>query len=300
MRQIELNAGPITHLAFRPDGKTLGICFHGGFALLPVADMLAGMVNPRFTPSRDRVAEMAWHPAGRCFALAGAEGIVQIFTAEGYKSWELVGLPGQHGPMTAVAFSPDGSHLVMGGGWWDEPGHAVVVTDYYWHRVAELSGHENQIGTVLFTGPNIIATGAADRRVIFHDLTNSGEIADIPVNAQVHALAVTPDGLRLAVAMGRRIEIWPLTKPGWYVDGPRLICRGHQQSVRSVAFTPDGRTLVSVAEDSGVRFWNAFTGAEQLALEPGCGPARAVAISPDGLLVAVGGKEGKLILLDAE
>lgn len=30
------------------------------------------------------------------------------------------------------------------------------------------------------------------------------------------------------------------------------------------------------------------------------GPGRAVAFSPDGLLVAVGGKEGKLVLLDAE
>lgn len=300
MKVFNLNAGQITHLAFRPDGKALGICFHTGYALMTVADLLQGNHTLKLVPARDRVAEMAWHPTGRVFALAGAEGVVHIHYPDGYKVWEIIGLEGQHGPMTTVTFSPDGAYLVLGGGWWDERGHAVVVNDYYWTRVTGLTGHENQIGAMIFTSPNVIATGAADRQVIFHDFKNGTEINRVPVNAHVHAMAISVDGQRMAVAMGRRIEIWPLSKPGVYTDGSRTICRGHSQSVRSLMFSPDGGMLYSVGDDSSVRFWNADNGAEHLALEPGQGPGRAVACSPDGLLVAVGNKDGTLILLDAE
>jgi WD40 repeat protein len=42
-------------------------------------------------------------------------------------------------------------------------------------------------------------------------------------------------------------------------DSPELLTlRGHKSPINWVAFTPDGRTLVSAADD-GLRFWNVAT-----------------------------------------
>jgi WD40 repeat protein len=71
---------------------------------------------------------------------------------------------------------------------------------------------------------------------------------------------------------------------------------GHSDWVSSVAFSPDGRQVVSGSGGSGdrtVRLWDAATGAALQTLEGHSGSVRSVAISPDSqavntLLVAKG------------
>jgi WD40 repeat protein/serine/threonine protein kinase len=58
--------------------------------------------------------------------------------------------------------------------------------------------------------------------------------------------------------------------------------RGHTGSVYSVAFSPDGKRLVSGSEDHTVKVWDAVTGQETLTLRGHSGPVYSVAFSPDG------------------
>jgi WD40 repeat protein len=97
--------------------------------------------------------------------------------------------------------------------------------------------------------------------------------------------AFSPDGKRLAGADGPRVTVWDLTsgKPAHEV--------GHTAQVWGLAFTPDGRTIVSGAGpcDNSIRFWDSATGKEMArcrALPDGIG---LLAVSPDGRLVAAGG-----------
>ena len=57
---------------------------------------------------------------------------------------------------------------------------------------------------------------------------------------------------------------------------------GHQYSVTSVAYSPDGVTLASGGRDGTVRIWDANTGEHQRTMEGHIGGVASIAFSPDG------------------
>jgi WD40 repeat protein len=60
------------------------------------------------------------------------------------------------------------------------------------------------------------------------------------------------------------------------------ICKGHTQGIGLLAFTPDGKTLVSVSSDSSLRFWSVSTQQELLAMKRIADPVQDLLFSPDG------------------
>ena len=57
---------------------------------------------------------------------------------------------------------------------------------------------------------------------------------------------------------------------------------GHASWVRSVAFSPDSKQVVSGSDDKTVRLWDAMTGAPLQMLEGHADKVRSVAFSSDG------------------
>jgi WD40 repeat protein len=60
------------------------------------------------------------------------------------------------------------------------------------------------------------------------------------------------------------------------------ILKGNLDWVKSVAFSPDGKLVVSGSWDETVRLWDTVTGAALQTLEGHSGSIRSVAFSPDG------------------
>src|SRR4051794_36873097 len=67
--------------------------------------------------------------------------------------------------------------------------------------------------------------------------------------------------------------------------------------VYSVAFSPDGKTLVSGSGDGAVRLWDVATGEERATFK-GHLLVTCVAFSPDGKTIASGSREGTIRLWD--
>lgn len=112
-------------------------------------------------------------------------------------------------------------------------------------------------------------------------------------SGEIKALALSPDGSVLVSGGDDKvIRVWDTKK--WRQAG---MLDGHTGTITDLAFCPGGKWVVSASTDKTVRVWDVET-LESVATVPGGYTAKtwAVAVSPDGALLATGDGGGDLMI----
>ena len=128
---------------------------------------------------------------------------------------------------------------------------------------------------------------------ILWDLTAAPDAEPLRMQGCTWELAFGPEGRWLATGCGGPVSLWPLVRPY-----PQVLT-GHTKAVIRVAFTPDGRRLVSTSRDDSVRLWALAAGAGERSrilrqTNEALGESNGLAMAPDGSFVATGDNLGRV------
>ena len=298
---LKAHQGCVLSLAFSPDSKFL--------ASSGVDDSL-------------RIWEIAGTPAERatikgvnfgeahalCFSPDGKHLFGSATNTSGFMfrcMWMVPGLDkfqpfrGPESPISALAVSPDGEHLLSANG------RKVLLWNIDPKRVrqrTEMDGHRADFKSVAFAGDNkLIAAGDYDGVVWIWRI---GRLWTKPVNlfvghqGSVNAVAFSPDMKEVASGgLDRRVLVW---NPCGAAESPVEFYEGLHSHVRQVMFLDNGMKLLAAGQDGHCLVWDRTTRAPIIEVSLSLAFAVQIAVSPDGQMLAVALSDGSINLYRVE
>jgi mono/diheme cytochrome c family protein len=299
----------VNALAFTLDSKKIVVgCYHE----LTVWDVAQAKLEKRIYTRAERAKAMAFLPDGK-LAVAGSrpgqEGDVRIYNinAPGKDVGGVTVLDGVHDKnvllkelletddeVLTLAVSPDGKKLASGG-----CDRLVRVWDLASGKLEHsVENHADWVFGVVFSPDNkFLVTGSRDKTAKVWDLVAKESVLTFPDHQNpVYGVGITSDG-KTGFSCGEdgNLREWQATDASKQI-GKQIRAMPGGKSVFKVAYHADPKVplLATCSADATVRLFNAATGAALKTLSGHTDYVFAVAISPDGQLVAGGSNNGEV------
>ncbi len=231
-------------------------------------------------PRPVRVQSLAVSAKGDLVAAGLNDGSARVWKSAGGK--ELRSFGGHKSSINTVAFSSDGKLFVSAD---QDSVHVYQIS----------SGKELQSfpmgysGHVAFTADDSALAISTVKGVILWEVKTGKELRRFE-QVTPHTMAVEAKGTRFAATESHRVIVWDLAT-GQEIQ--RL--DRHAHGLRSVAWVPGAAAFVTGSWDETVRVWDAERGAPKQTIKEE-DSVNAVAVSPDGELIASGTTEATTTL----
>jgi WD40 repeat protein len=326
VQELKGHVGEVWAVVYSPDGKHLATGAADGtlrireaatgqevLLLHAHAPIRRALQSPDQLHQSAGTSALAYSRDGQALASGGADGTVKTWDANAGKLLRTI--RAHTGPVSGVACSPDGRLLASSS--WDKT--VKVWEAASGNLLQTLSGHTLAATRVAFSPDGkLLASSSWDQTIRFWDPAAGKELRSLRWTSPpgrvdpLDSLAFHPDGKYLAAAPDRfggdgDVKVFDLT-----ADSAVHSLSGHIYGIFQVVFSADGRRLASCSCDGGLKVWDMATGQELFSYHnytgqpPGAegildsrrDAVHAVALSPDGLHLALGCRNSKVLVLD--
>lgn len=282
------------------------------------------------------ILTVRFSPNGQLLASGSADNVIHLTSVETGEA--LMTLNGHKDSVQSLAWSADSDWLLSGDLegrvlLWD------ISSDIASSTPRLISAQQTPVRSVLFCEADTMAViGCENGRVSMFDLKNDGkQIGEWSADESVlsvtsidrgRSLVVSTTGLLQIVDLASRQTVRQITREPHHhfsslarnplrasvavgsnsgqttewelATGKKLgTWAWHQMSPTAAAFHPDGSRIVTAGSDGGVKIWDTMRYAELLRLKLNGSFAYALDWSPDGLRIAAGCYDGRLVMFEA-